>query len=79
LDASHAAEQNLRALQARASKIDPAFLETELNTIEQLANARSVLLRVIADYNIAIVELEKAKGTLLEYNNVAVSDARPGD
>ncbi len=72
--AAQAAERNLRALQARAQRIDPTYLETELNTIEQLANARTILLQVVTDYNLALVQLEKAKGTLLEYNNVVVTD-----
>jgi len=74
LQAAQAAERNLRALQARAQRIDPTYLETELNTIEQLANARTILLQVVTDYNVAVAQLEKAKGTLLEYNNVVVTD-----
>jgi outer membrane protein TolC len=73
-EAARAAERNLRALQARSQRIDPTYLETELSTIEQLANARNTLLQVVTNYNLALVQLEKAKGTLLEYNNVAVTD-----
>ncbi len=72
--AAWAAERNLRALQARSQRIDPTYLETELSTIEQLANARNTLLQVVTNYNLAVVQLEKAKGTLLEYNNVVVTD-----
>jgi len=78
LDAVKAADGNLRALQARAEMVDPIYLETELNTIERLANTRRVLLQVITDYNVAVVLLEKAKGTLLDYNNVAVTDESVG-
>jgi outer membrane protein TolC len=72
--AAQAAERNLLALRARTQRIDPSFLETELASIEQLASARRTLLQVVTDYNLAIVQLEKAKGTLLEYNNVVVTD-----
>lgn len=76
-EAVMASERNLRALQARAQKIDPSFLETELNTVEQLANTRRALLQVIVDYNVGVVELERSKGTLLQYNNIAVTDEPP--
>lgn len=74
LKAVQAADLNLRALQARTQRIDPAFLQTELSAVEQLAAARRTLLRVLIDYSVAVVELERAKGTLLEYNNVVVRD-----
>jgi len=77
LEAVRAAERNLRALQARAVDISPTYLETELNAVEQLANTRQTLLQVVAEYNIAVAALENAKGTLLEYNNIVVSDAPP--
>ena len=77
LEAVRASWQNLRALQARTQRIDPSYLQTELSAVGQLANTRSTLLQVLTDYSVGIVQLEKAKGTLLEYNNVAVSDAQP--
>ncbi len=73
LEAVLAADGNLRALQARAVEVSPAYLETELSAVEQLGNTRRVLLQAVADYNVAIVQLEKAKGTLLEYNNIVVT------
>jgi outer membrane protein TolC len=78
LDAVKAANDNLRAFQARAENVGPNYLETELSAIEQLSNTRRVLLQVVTDYNIAVVLLEKAKGTLLDYDNVAVTDESLG-
>ena len=78
LGAVLAADGNLRALQARAETVNPNYLETELSAVEQVANTRRTLLQVITDYNTAIVQLEKAKGTLLEYNNVVVTDQSNG-
>lgn len=77
LESVQAAERNLRALQARTQRIDPNYLQTELGAVEQLASTRNTLLSVLLGYNVGIVELEKAKGTLLDYNNVVVSDAQP--
>lgn len=77
LQAVQAAARNLRALQARTQRIDPLYLDNELSSVDRLAGARQTLLQVIAEYNIAIVALEKAKGTLLEYNNVVVTDEPP--
>lgn len=74
LDSVLAADRNLRALQERGERVDPSYLETELSGVEQLNNTRSVLLRLVTDYNIAIVALERAKGTLLRYNNVVAVD-----
>ncbi len=73
-DAVKAAEANLRAYQARVTQVNPNYLQTELQAIEQLANTRRRLLQVLVDYNITVAQLEKSKGTLLEYDNVVVSD-----
>ena len=77
LKAVRAATRNLRALQARTQRIDPLYLDNELNTVENLARARTTLLQVITDYNVALIALEQAKGTLLEYNNVVITDQPP--
>ncbi|MCK4342520.1 MAG: TolC family protein [Phycisphaerae bacterium] len=78
LTSVEAAARNLRSLQARTQRIDPNYLQTELGAVEQLANTRSMLLQVIMEYNVGLVQLEAAKGTLLEYNNVVVTDAQSG-
>ena len=78
LDAVVAADGNLRAYQARAEQVSPSYLETELSAVEQVANTRKTLLQVITDYNYTIVQLEKAKGTLLEYYNINVTDESAG-
>lgn len=78
LSSVQSAERNLRALQARTQRIDPNYLQTELGAVEQLANARTTLLQVVTEYNVGIVQLEKTKGTLLDYSNVVVTDASRG-
>jgi len=77
LSSVSSAERNLRSLQARTQRIDPNYLQTELAAVEQLASARSTLLQVVTDYNVGVIQLEKAKGTLLDYNNIVVTDAGP--
>jgi len=77
LETVQAAERTLRAMQARTQEISPTYLDSELGAVERLSAARSTLLQVISDYNAAVAALEKAKGTLLDYNNVVVTDAPP--
>lgn len=69
-EAAQAATENLAALVARREKLSPEYLQLELQTQESQATARRQLLSVVANYNIAIVRLEQAKGTLLKYNRV---------
>ena len=79
LRAAQASEAQLEATRARMEKRDPANLEVELSAHERLANARLTLLRVLADYNIALVNLERQKGTLMKYNNIAIHDIGPDE
>ncbi|MBN2447017.1 MAG: TolC family protein [Phycisphaerae bacterium] len=76
-EAVQASARNLRSLQARAPEINPSFLETELSAVQQLASSRTTLLGVLVQYNYTISELERNKGTLLEYNNVTLTDEPP--
>ena len=39
-----------------------------------LAASRNELLATLVNYNIAIIELERAKGTLLDYYNVVIPE-----
>ncbi len=78
LNSVQAAERNLRALQARAERIDPNYLETELSAIENLANTRRALLQVVRDYQLALVELERTRGTLLDAYHITVADEPAG-
>jgi outer membrane protein len=77
LEAARSADSQLRAYQARTQRIDPLYLENELSSVERLSSERDTLLSVIVEYNIARIALEAAKGTLLEFNNVVVTDEPP--
>ena len=59
--------------QRRASGVqvlDPQFVQLELDQQERLAEAQRVEAQSLANYNIALAKLEKAKGTILRYNNI---------
>lgn len=74
-DAVFNANLNLRSLQARSLQVSPEYLNTELSGVEDVANTRRRMLQILTDLNIALVELERSKGTLLRYNNVVLTDA----
>lgn len=69
-----AADLSLRAFQERVSEMNPANLATELSQIESVGTTRATLSQLVIDYNIAIVGMERSKGTLLRYNNIALTD-----
>lgn len=50
--------------------LDPDFINRKLAAQEGVAQARREFARAEADYNVGISTLEKAKGTLLKYDNV---------
>lgn len=59
--------------QRRASGVqvlDPQFVQLELDQQERLAEAERIEAQSLANYNIALAKLEKAKGTILRYNNI---------
>jgi outer membrane protein TolC len=73
-----AAEDSLQALQEREdSGIEPitsAFIDTKLNQQQLLADAQRNEAEAISRYNIALARLEQAKGTLLKYNNIVMTE-----
>lgn len=50
--------------------LTPDFVNRKLQQQEVLAQARREDARAVTDYNVAIQSLERAKGTLLKYDNV---------
>ncbi|MCP4591683.1 MAG: hypothetical protein GY842_13160, partial [bacterium] len=68
-----ASEDRLESIIIRAERKDFTQLSMELDAHRGLAAARQALLESLASYNVAIVEVEKAKGTLLEYNSVSLA------
>ena len=70
LRSAEASADQVASIIARAEKKDFLTLNTELNTRQTLAQGRAALLSALTEYAIAIVDLERAKGTLLRYNNI---------
>ena len=71
-EAAEAREREVNLAVARAERKDYSTLTSELGARQSLANARRAMLGAMVDYNIAIIDLERAKGTLLDYNNVVI-------
>ncbi|HZZ43024.1 MAG TPA: TolC family protein [Tepidisphaeraceae bacterium] len=72
-----AAQDALDALQereARGEPLTPDFVNRKLSAQEQLATQEQEEAEAIASYQTAIAQLERAKGTLLRYNNVQISE-----
>jgi outer membrane protein TolC len=67
-----AARENVESLDLRTVALNPSFLDVKLSAQETLAQARRGLLSALVDYRIAVVDLERAKDTLLKYDNVVI-------
>lgn len=74
LDSSEASEAQVDSIRARAETQNYIQLSNELTAIRSLAASRNELLATLVNYNIAIIELERAKGTLLDYYNVVIPE-----
>lgn len=57
--------------------ITAGFLDRKVTAQERLANSQINAVRTIFDYNVAIMNLNRAQGTLLRYNNIEVSELAP--
>ena len=70
-----AADKQVNSIVARAERKDFTQLNAELNAREGLAASRRALLDSAIAFNLAIAELERAKGTLLGYNGIVIEDS----
>jgi len=75
LEAAQSRQREVDSIVARAERKDFNTLNSELSSRQSLANARRAMLRAMVEYNIATIDLQRARGTLLEYNNVIIPDA----
>jgi len=71
-EAAEAREKEVDSIVARAERKDFNTLNSELSARQSRANARRAMILAMVEYNIAIIDLERAKGTLLNYNNVVI-------
>ncbi len=58
----------------RMGEYSPTSVQLELDSQERLAQTARAEVASLANYNTAISKLEKAKGTLLRYNNVVIEE-----
>jgi outer membrane protein TolC len=72
LHSADASEARVDSIRVRAETNDYLQISNELSAIRSLAVTRNDLLRSVVEYNIAMVELERSKGTLLDYYNVVI-------
>ncbi|RYG87270.1 TolC family protein [bacterium] len=73
-----AAADALRSVQVRedaGEALTPEFVDLKLRQQELLANAQRDEATAVSGYNISLSALERAKGTLLKYNNVVMGEA----
>jgi outer membrane protein len=54
--------------------LTPEFVQLRLDLADRLAQQQEAENQAIANYNIALERLERAKGTLLKYNNVVMQE-----
>jgi len=73
LDAQQAMDDINQREQAN-EPLTPEFVELKLDRQELLAQSLQAEAQALANYNIALAQLEKAKGTLLRYNNVVMKE-----
>lgn len=73
LASATANEDQVSAFIARAERKDFLTLNQELGARRSLASSRNSLLDALITYKIAVAALERAKGTLLHYNNVEIN------
>ena len=74
-----AAEDALSRFTQRLEQLERLSAETldvQLNRQQQLAAARISENQALAEYNIALEQLERAKGTLLRYNNIILQEEK---
>lgn len=57
-----------------SARIDIGFLDRKLFAQERLAQFQSVLAQAILKYNVAIADIHRAQGTLLQYNNINLAE-----
>lgn len=67
-----ARQRELESHVARAERKDIGTLNTELGAMRALAGTRRTALNAIVTCNLAVIDLERSKGTLLKYNNVVI-------
>ena len=72
-----AAEDALTRINTREKSgepLTPEFVQLKLQIQDALAESRQNEAQAISNYNIALATLERAKGTILRYDNVVLQE-----
>ncbi len=69
----------LEIQQGAGTKLTPTFLQLKLDAQQALANAELSEVQSLINYNDAIVLLQQAQGTLLEFDRIAIAPAPLGE
>ncbi len=78
-NARFAAAKALEAIEIREKNnepLTPTFVQLKLDAQARVAETANAEASAIANYSIAISMLERAKGTLLRYNNIVMQEER---
>ena len=70
--------RGLEVQELSGQALDPTFLQLELNAQQDLAQAEIAEARARTGYNIDMVKFERDRGTLLEFDRVAIAPAPVG-
>jgi outer membrane protein len=62
----------LKVQEQTGTPLTPTFLQLELNAAQDLAQARGAVDAAVVHYNLDMIALEQAKGTLLEFDNITI-------
>ncbi len=75
--ASDAAAEVVRVEQTRGEdgNLTPEFVDRLLRYLSDLARVRAAEVQALTQYNVALAQFERAKGTLLRYNNIVLSES----
>jgi outer membrane protein TolC len=73
-DGVDSALKSLRSILERAEDLSPERINSIFSAQSQVANSRQALLQAIISYNQAIIDVERSKGTLLDYNNIHLTE-----
>ncbi len=67
--------RGLKVEELSGHALSPTFLQLQLNAQENLAEAQIAQSAAVAAYNLDLVQFERDKGSLLEFDRVAISPA----
>lgn len=60
-------------------QLTPEFLNLKLQSQQLVADSETLEIQAAVNYNIALAKLQQVKGTLLEYNRIALDSRPPED